>query len=244
MVLVCVLCAWEAAARTFVDPFLISMPSRVLKRFVELTVNGELLEQAFATLQATVFGLGLGTVVGIPLGLILARFSFLGRVFEPFILGLYSLPRIALGPLFIIWFGIGMLSKVMMAFSLVVFVILLNTYDGAKNVDKNQIELLRTMNASQFEITRRVVFPSVLPWIMSAIRISVGMALIGAVVGELIGSNSGLGHYVSKSAGVFDTTGVFTGLLALMLIAVALNEGVRVIDRRIFVWRPKVELAA
>jgi NitT/TauT family transport system permease protein len=148
-------------------------------------------------------------------------------------MGLYSLPRIALAPLFVIWFGIGLWSKVMLVFSLVVFVFILNTRQGLLEVDRDLLSLMRTMRASRDYIFRRVQIPSILPWLIAAFRINVGLALIGSVIGELLGSNRGLGWYVEHSGGRLDTTGVFVGLIALMVLALAINETVSFAERRL-----------
>lgn len=132
-----------------------------------------------------------------------------------------------MAPLFILWFGIGLLSKVMMAFSFVVFIFLLNTMQGLREVDRDHIDLLRSMRASPAFIARRVQFPSMMPWLIAAARISVGLALIGSV----LGANRGLGWYVEHASGRLDTTGVFAGLTALMIIAVLMKQAVNLLER-------------
>lgn len=241
MALAVTLGAWELTARLWVDPFWISQPSDVFPRLWDLANSGQLFDDTYTTVQEAFLGLVLGVVVGVAAGLLLARFQTMLRVLDPYIFGLYSLPRVALAPLFIIWFGLGLTSKVMMAFSIVFFIVLIACLDGVKSIDQNLVDMMKTMKASRRTIRRKVLVPSLLPWIMSSVRISVGMALVGAVVGELIGSQAGLGHYVARSSGLFDTTGLFAGLVALIVVAVALNEIVAVIDRRLFKWRPSVD---
>jgi NitT/TauT family transport system permease protein len=163
--------------------------------------------------------------------------ALLAAVLDPFLMGLNSLPRVALAPLFIIWFGIGLPSKVVLAFSLVFFPGLINTYQGVRSVDPDPIDLMRTMQASRWQIWRWVVVPSTLPWIFAGLRIGLGMSLIGAVVGELVGANRGLGYHVEASSANFDTTGVFAGLVALMAITVLLNELMKLAEARLFRWR-------
>ena len=222
---------WELLSRTLVDPFWISSPSAVVERLGRLAGNGDLLWHAIATVRQALLGLALGIVVGTGAGALLARAPRLERVLDPFVMGFYSLPRIALAPLFILWFGIGLFSKVMMVFSFVVFIFLLNTLQGLREVDGELVDLMRSMRASSGFIARRVQLPAVMPWLFAAARISVGLALIGSVLGELLGANRGLGWYVDYAGGRLDTTGVFAGLVALTAIAVAFNQIVVVLER-------------
>jgi len=222
---------WELLSRTVVDPFWISSPYLVGSRLYELAVSGDLLWHTRATVWQALLGLALGLVVGVALGGLLTAFPRLARALDPFVMGFYSLPRIALAPLFILWFGIGLLSKVLMVFSLVVFIFLLNTMQGLKQVDRDLVDLMRSMRASRAFIARRVQLPSMVPWLVAAARISVGLALIGSVLGELLGANRGLGWYVEFSSGRLDTTGVFAGLVVLMVVAVAMNLAIDLLER-------------
>lgn len=222
---------WQALSETVIDPFWISSPTMVVERLWRITLNGDLLWHTSATVWQALLGLGLGLIAGFALGLLLARYQRLATAVDPYLMGLYSLPRIALAPLFILWFGIGLLSKVMMAFSFVVFIFLLNTMQGLREVDRDHIDLLRSMRASPAFIARRVQLPSMLPWLFAAARISVGLALIGSVLGELLGANRGLGWYIEHASGRLDTSGVFAGLTALMIIAVLMNQAVNLLER-------------
>lgn len=231
------LAAWEIAATTVATPFWISQPSRVFDRLLTLAGNGLLLLHVWATLQAAFLGLAAGGLVGVVLGLLLGARPRVAAIFDPLLMGLNSLPRVALAPLFIIWFGIGLPSKVILAFSLVVFPVLINTYQGVRGVDRELVDMLRTMQASPAQIARRVTIPSTLPWIFAGLRIGLGMSLIGAVVGELVGSNRGVGYYVESAAANFDTTGVFAGLVILMVMTIALNELMKLVEARLFRWK-------
>ena len=228
---------WESASRTIIDPFWVSRPSLIAIRLYELGSSGMLFVHLGTTLWQAFLGLVLGAVVGVGAGVLLAAYPRLADMVDPFLMGLYSLPRIALAPLFVIWFGIGLLSKVMMVFSLVVFIFVLNVHQGLREVDRDLINLMRTMRAPAFYIVRRVQIPAVIPWILAALRISVGLALIGSVLGELLGANRGLGWYIEFSGGRLDTTGVFTGLVALMIVAMLINEAVKYIERCLLPFR-------
>lgn len=228
---------WEAMGAFLVDPFWSSRPSLIGERLWLLARNGDLLWHVTATVSEAGLGLALGSVVGVAVGLLMARFTRAARIAEPLFMGLYSLPRVALAPLFILWFGIGLLSKVMMSFSMVVFVFVLNVLEGVRSLDRDPIDLMRTMRASQAYIIRRVMLPAILPWILASFRIGVGLALIGAVVGELIGSNRGLGWYIERSAGQLDTTGVFTGIVVLIALAMLANQIIAMASRLLTGWR-------
>ena len=233
VLLVAILVLWQVASSTIIDPFWVSRPSDIAVRLWELGGSGMLFIHSWATLWQAVLGLVLALPVGVGLGILLVAFPKAARAVDPFLMGLYSLPRIALAPLFVIWFGIGLWSKVMLVFSLVVFVFILNTRQGLLEVDRDLLSLMRTMRASRGYIFRRVQVPSILPWLIAAFRINVGLALIGSVIGELLGSNRGLGWYVEHSGGRLDTTGVFVGLIALMVLALAINEAVSFAERRL-----------
>lgn len=228
---------WEAASWTVLNPFWSSRPTLILQRLWMLARSGELWVHCSITLQEAGAGLFLGALVGVPLGIALARAPRTAKVVEPVVMGLYGLPRVALAPLFILWFGIGLFSKIMMAFTMVVFIFMLNVMEGIRTIDADHLDLMRSMRAGRVYLVRRVLLPAVTPWILASFRIGVGLALIGAVVGELIGANRGLGWYVEKSGGQLDTTGVFTGLVVLMILAMLANQIIGLVERRVVKWR-------
>lgn len=225
--------AWEATATWLVDPFWIGKPSTIGERLWTEFVRGDMLTHTGITLFHSVAGLLLSLVVGVPIGVLFAARRTVADVVEPYFLGLYSLPRVALAPLFILWFGIGSLSKIMMAFSMVVFIVILNTHEGLRGVDRDLVDMLRTMRASRLYMLRKVLLPSIVPWIFASLRIGVGLALVGAVIGELLGANRGLGWYVEQSAGRVDIIGVFTGLVVLAALGMGLNEVVKAVEGRV-----------
>jgi len=228
---------WELGSSLTEGEFWVSRPLLIVERLITMIQSGELLRHLTATLVEAGSGLLLAGLVGIPLGIALERFPRVAKLVEPIIMGLYGLPRVALAPLFILWVGIGLASKVLMSFSMVIFVFLMNVSEGVRSIDKDMLDLMSTMRASRSFVTRRVVLPAIVPWILTAIRIGVGLALIGAVVAELIGSNQGLGWFIEKSAGRLDTTGVFTGLIVLMAVAMLANFMIVSAERRLLRWR-------
>lgn len=235
--IVALLGLWELASRTLFNPFWSSRPSLIAVRLLELAKSGDLWVHTSTTLQEAGAGLLLAALFGIPLGIVLARAPQVARAVDPVVMGLYGLPRVALAPLFILWFGIGLFSKIMMAFTMVVFIFLMNVMEGIRTIDPDHLDLMKSMRAGRFYLVRRVLLPAVTPWILASFRIGIGLALIGAVVGELIGANRGLGWYVESCGGQLDTTGVFTGLIVLMALAMLANQVIGWVERRMIKWR-------
>ncbi len=238
LVFVIILGLWESLSRAGVDPLLISSPSLVGERVFDLAASGALWKHTQRTMVEALLGLLLAFAIGLPLGIAMARYKYANAVAEPFVMGLYSLPRVALAPLFIIWFGIDLLSKVLMSFSTVLFIFMLNVHEGLKTIDRDLLDLMRTMRAPRSYVLRKVIMPWLVPWIIASLRIGVGLALVGAVVAELVGSSAGLGWYIERSAGHLDTTGVVTGLVMLTVIAVAGNIAVARLEATFSSWRP------
>lgn len=237
LLLVGAIAAWELAAGTVIDPFYVSRPSDILTRLVEWLVDGTVATNLYATMQATVVGYVLGGVVGIGVGFFLGRAELIARIVDPFIIAIYSLPKIALAPLFILWFGIGLTSKIVLAAVIVFFLVFYNTYAGVRAVDRELIDVVRLMGGSRRDILRRVVMPSSATWIFNGLKISVPYALIGAVVGELTASDRGIGFVLKRASGTFDTAGVFASLVILMIVATILNQMVVYGERHVDRWR-------
>jgi NitT/TauT family transport system permease protein len=232
---------WELAVRQkLVDPFFTSLPSQIFLSFYDGVRSGELLHHTSVTALEMVAGWALGGALGIATGFLLGKFEWLNALLDPIMYALNGLPRVALAPLFILWFGLGFSSKVAIGTSIVYFICVFATYGGIRSVDPGLIQAVKVLGASEIQLNRKVVLPSCLPWIFSGLKVSVGMALIGAIVGEFIGAKSGVGYYISYSASLFDTAGVFVGIFILMLMAVALNELIKVVERRLLKWRPTI----
>jgi len=232
------LLVWEFSAGHLYNEFWSSRPSLIGERLLALLKGGEIWRHLGATVSEALLGLLLGAIVGTPIGIVLAKYRRAAEIADPLVMGLYGLPRVALAPMFILWFGISLLAKVMMSFSMVVFVFILNVTEGIRTVDPDMVDLMRTMRAPRSYILRKVTLPSIVPWLLASFRIGIGLSLVGAVVGELIGANRGLGWYVLRAGGQLDTTGVFTGLLVLMLVAMIANQIVFLIERQVLHWRP------
>ncbi|MFZ0610437.1 MAG: ABC transporter permease [Xanthobacteraceae bacterium] len=232
--------SWQVAADT--DPGLTSLassPFLVSTRLIAMAQNGELWRNLLPTLEETVGGLFLGLMVGICGGVLMARSRFAATVLDPYIIGINGLPRVALGPFFIVWFGIGILSKVLLAVSIVFVVVLFNTREGIESIDPDLVDALRSMRASRWQMLRHVLIPSLIPWLLAATKIGIGLALTGAVVGELVGASAGLGWYITNSLNVIDMTGAVTALLIMAVVAMAMYYAVLLIERRLLAWRPQ-----
>src|SRR3984957_15518621 len=232
-----VLLVWGFSPGHLFNEFWSSRPSLIGERLLVLFKTGEIWRHLDATVSEALLGLFLGAIVGAPIGIALAHYRRAAKIIDPFVMGLYGLPRVALAPMFILWFGISLLAKVMMSFSMVLFVFILNVTEGIRTVDPDMIDLMRTMRAPRSYIMRKVTIPSIVPCLIASFRIGIGLSLVGAVVGELIGANRGLGWYVVRAGGQLDTTGVFAGLFLLMLLAMIANQIIFMIEQRALHWR-------
>jgi NitT/TauT family transport system permease protein len=228
---------WELASGRLIKPFWISSPSAIWAQLADWIATGELWLHVEITLTETVLGFVFGAVSGIAVGLALGLNKRLAAVLDPFIIAFYSLPKIALAPLFILWFGVGLLSKVVLATFVVFFLVFYNTYAGTLAVEQELVDVLRLRGGPRLQIIRKVILPSVLLWIFTGMKISVPYALIGAVVGEMMASNKGLGYLIQAAAGQYDTNGVFAALFVLMIIATGLHTALKLSERVMLRWK-------
>lgn len=228
---------WQLVSGLWVDRFFLSEPSLIAQRIVDLTLSGEL----WMHLRVTMLETGIGLVVGLPLGVVLgiavATSRVFGRWVYPYVIALYSLPRVALAPLFIVWFGIGLFSKVMMVVTMVVFVAFYNVYQGVKSIDQDLLDMTKSYRASRWVTLRWVMLPSIGAWMLTALRLAIGLGLIGAIIAELIGSSVGIGYYIKLSSNLFDTTGVMTGLIVITVVAMLLEQVVALVEKRVLRYR-------
>ena len=235
------LAAWEFASGRLIKPFWISSPSEIWRQLSEWVATGQLWLHVEVTLSETLMGFGFGAISGVAVGLTLGLNRRLAAVLDPFIVAFYSLPKIALAPLFILWFGVGLTSKVVLATFVVFFLVFYNTYAGTLAVEAELIDVLRLMGARRGQIIRKVILPSALIWIFTGMKSSVPYALIGAVVGEMMASNKGLGYLIEAAAGQYDTGGVFAALFVLMIIATGLHELLKQSERLMLRWREEAQ---
>lgn len=233
-----ILLAWEGSVRTgLLDPFWMSSPSRIAERTRSLLADGSLLYHTWITLSEAFSGLIVGVVVGVALGLLLGISPTLGRIVEPFIMAINSLPRVALAPLLVLYVGIGFASKFLLAFSLVVVIIMVNTFEGVKAVEPKLINAMRILGAKRSAIFSKVLLPACVPWILAGIRVSTSFAIVGAIVGEFISSQAGIGYMIDNASGAYDTTGIMVPLLTLMICGLVLDVKIQAATRYLLRWR-------
>jgi NitT/TauT family transport system permease protein len=229
---------WEAAVRLeWLSAFLVGQPSGVLRNLIVSIANGSLFTDTGYTIFEAILGFAFGTVIGSVIGLTLWYSVFVARLVEPFIAAINSVPKIALAPIIILWFGTGLLSKVALAISLTSIVALITAYQAAKDVDKDLQALLFSMGASKQQIFKRVIAPSTLPAIIATFRINIGFALVGAVVGEFISSQHGLGHVIYVASSLYDLNTVWAGLFTLMLVGFLFYHLVEVTEHWLLPWK-------
>ncbi len=232
--------SWQVAANTVPGmTSLASSPLLVTERLMTIAANGDLWTNLLPTLEETFGGLLLGLMVGICGGVLMARSRFAATMLDPYVIGINGVPRVALGPFFVVWFGIGIMSKVLLAVSIVFVVVLFNTREGIESIDHDLVDALRSMRASRWQMLRHVTIPSLIPWLLATTKIGIGLALTGAVVGELVGASAGLGWYITNSLNVIDMTGAVTALLVMAVVAMLMYYAVLLIERRLLVWRPQ-----
>jgi NitT/TauT family transport system permease protein len=227
---------WLVSA-DLLDPFFFSRPTDIAERVVTWVAGGIIWRHLAVTLQEAFLGLVIGGLLGIVLGFILARSPMAARVADPFLRMLNAVPRVVLAPLFLLWFGLGIWSKVALAVTLVFFVMFYNTYQGVRDADRVIINNVRMLGASERQLVRHVLVPSALTWIFSSLHTSLGFALVGAVVGEYLGSARGLGYVIQQAEGTFDTTGVFAGMFVLGFVVVVVSMAVSRLERWLLRWK-------
>jgi NitT/TauT family transport system permease protein len=231
------LALWEYASGRWIEKLFVSSPSAVSLRLWRWLVTGQLWTHLSITLYATAIGFAIGAGAGFVLGLLFGRYKLVADIFDPYITAIYSLPKIALAPLFIIWFGIGIESKIAVSASIVFFVVFLNTYAGTRDVNPLHLHTTRIMGASQAEILRHVVVPSAAAWVITGLKVSVPYALVGTVIGEFMSANRGIGFVIAQATGLFDTTSVFAGLVTLGIVGAVINVGLKHAEAWLLRWK-------
>ncbi|OJY45881.1 MAG: hypothetical protein BGP08_06505 [Rhizobiales bacterium 64-17] len=230
---------WQYVLSPALDPFYISSPSRIAVRLYEWATDGVLLPDFIYTMESTFIGYAFGCGAGVACGFLVGRIKLLGDVLDPFFDALNSLPRVALGPLFTLWLGIDLAPKVLMVASLVFFVVMSNTRAGVRDVNPDYVNVLRIMGADEKTILWKVVLPSAAVWIYASLQVALPWALIGAVIGEMIASDRGMGYQILHAGGVLDSTGIFAGLVILMIVGLALTHLIRLLEQYSQRWRPQ-----
>jgi NitT/TauT family transport system permease protein len=230
--------AWELGVRAgWISDFLVGAPSGILKVTYSMAASGQLWTDTWYTLLEAALGFVIGTISGSIAGLALWYSVFVARLVEPFIVAINSVPKIAFAPIVILWFGTGLVSKVALAISLTALVALIAAYQAAKDADTDLQSLLLSMGANKHQIFYRAVVPSTLPAIIATFRINIGFGLVGAVVGEFISSQEGLGHLIYNASSLYDLNTVWAGLFMLMIMGFILYHVIDVIERLALPWK-------
>ena len=243
LVAVLVVGAWQWAAGprnspgTLIDEFYVSKPSAIWAALVDQVQGGVLVTNVWVTAQETIYGFLVGAVLGLAVGFVLGTNDLVSAVMRPYVVALNSVPRLALVPLFVLGFGLGMTSKIAFVAMIVFFLVFYNAYAGVQDVDQQLVDVLRVMGAKRRQIHRRVTLPSAMTWIIAGLSISVPYALVAAVTAEIVSSNSGVGFLLNQSAGQFNTAGVFASIVVLVVMGLLLTGVVNLLERRLLAWK-------
>jgi NitT/TauT family transport system permease protein len=227
------------AQHPILPPFFFSTPADVGARLVKWVGDGTIWGHLWITLIEAVLAFVIGSVFGIVVGFGFARQPFVAAVFDPYVKMANALPRVVLAPIFALWLGLGIWSKVALGFTLVFFIVFFNVYQGVKEVSPTLLANARMLGMSEGQLMRHVYWPSALSWMFSSLHTSVGFAVVGAVVGEYLGAAAGLGYLIQQAESVFDVAGVFAGMLVLTAFVICIDALVTRVERRLLAWRPE-----
>jgi NitT/TauT family transport system permease protein len=233
------LALWEIVVRAgLVNPLFTSSPSRIVAAAAQMFADPEFYGHLEVSAEEFFSGFALAIVIGVPLGILMGWYSRVNAILEPFVSALYATPRIALLPLVVIWFGIGIASKVAIVFLGAIFPILVNTITGVRTIEADFVKVARSFGASDRQMFLTVVLPSAVPMLLTGLRLGLGHALVGIVVGEMYGATQGLGYLIAVAGARFQTDRVMVGIILIAGLGVTLTELLRVIERRFERWRP------
>ena len=233
--LVIVLIVWEIVG-PFISPIFFTYPSKIAVAFYDVTVSGELPYYLGQSLEVMLYGLSVALVVGIPLGVAMARFRRLDWALDLPINALYATPLVAVVPLLVLWFGIYLKAKIIVVFLFAVFPVLINTYQGVRECDKNMLEVARAFRSNEWRMWQDVLMPFAVPYIIAGIRLAIGRGLIGMIIAEFYTTISGLGFMITRYANVFEMDKVFVPVIVLMVLGVSLTTLLKWAGRRIAPW--------
>jgi NitT/TauT family transport system permease protein len=234
--------AWQLAASYWLDPFFYSKPTLIWDRlygwFANGTSKGSIWSNILITVEEAVLGFIIGSLAGVVLGILFGRARLVAEVMAPYIQALNAVPRIVLASLFVIWFGLGMESKVATAVVLVFFPVFFNAFQGAREVDRTLIENARVLGAGRRQVLWSIVVPSATSWILASLHTAFGFALIGAIVGEYAGSSHGIGLLIATAQGTFDAAGIYAGMVLSTVLALIAEVLLGRVERSVLRWRP------
>jgi sulfonate transport system permease protein len=239
--------AWQIGTTVPIDgtyllpPFFFSTPVDVAARIVKWFVEGTVWRHLWITLYEALMAFVIGSAAGVVIGFWFARQPTVAAVLDPYVKMINALPRVVLAPIFALWFGLGPASKIALGITLVFFIVFFNVYQGVREVSPTILANARMLGMNDRALMRHVYWPSALSWMFSSLHTSVGFAVVGAVVGEYLGSAAGLGYLIQQAEGVFDVAGVFAGMLVLAAFVLIIDGVVTLAERRLLVWRPATE---
>ena len=219
--------------------FFFGEPLKVASRLFNWFASGEIYRHLWVTLVETILAFVIGTLLGVVIGLWLARAPLASAILDPYIKAMNAMPRVILAPIFMVWFGLGISSKVALGVTLVFFVVFFNVYQGVREVSPVVLANARMLGATPRQLMRHVYLPSAMSWVFASLHNSVGLAFVGAVVGEYLGSSRGVGYLILQAEGTFDINTVFAGILVLTAFALALDTAVGAVERRLMTWQPR-----
>ncbi len=226
--------------KILLPPFFFSNPIDVGKQIVVWFATGVIWKHLYVTLVEAMLAFAIGSIGGVLVGFWFARQPRTAAVFDPYVKMANALPRVVLAPIFTLWLGLGIWSKVALGVTLVFFIVFFNVYQGVKEVSPTVLANARMLGMNERQLMRHVYWPSALSWMFSSLHTSVGFAVVGAVVGEYLGSAAGLGYLIQQAEGVFDVAGVFAGMFVLAAFVIVIDMVVTVVEKRLLVWRPPV----
>lgn len=231
--------SWQYGSSTgLLDKFFFSRPSDIAVRVLQMFSSGSIFPHLAVTLIEAALSFTIGVIAGVAAGFVLGRTPWLAQLLDPYLRVANALPRVVLAPIFLLWFGLGILSKVALGVTVVFFIVFFNTFQGVREVEPVLIQNARMLGATPRQLMRHVLLPSAMSWIFSSLHISIGFAIIAVVVGEYLGASKGIGYLISQAEGVFDTTGVFAGMAVLAAVVLAVGAGVNRAEAYLLRWRP------
>ncbi len=233
-----VLSTYPVFGHILLPPFFFSNPVDVAQQVVAWFVSGVIWKHLWVTLEESILAFVLGSLGGVLVGFWFARQPRTAAVLDPYVKMVNALPRVVLAPIFTLWLGLGIWSKVALGVTLVFFIVFFNVYQGVKEVSPTVLANARMLGMSERQLMRHVYWPSALSWMFSSLHTSVGFAVVGAVVGEYLGSAAGLGYLIQQAEGVFDVAGVFAGMFVLAAFVIVIDTLVTIVEKRLLVWRP------
>jgi NitT/TauT family transport system permease protein len=224
--------------RILLPPFFFSNPADVGEQIVKWFSTGTIWKHLAITLTESILAFVIGSALGVLVGFWFARQPLVAAIFDPYVKMINALPRVVLAPIFALWLGLGIWSKVALGVTLVFFIVFFNVYQGVREVSTTVLDNGRMLGMNDRQLMRHVYWPSALSWMFSSLHTSVGFAVVGAVVGEYLGSAAGLGYLILQAEAMFDVAGVFAGMFVLSVFVLLIDYGVTLVERRLLVWRP------